>query len=107
MSNENDTLKIEQLKNEVDRLSSELEAAKQTIARQAQQIEDLKSGLGSGLDSLPKEVREDAQQRMRDGLPKDIAIERALVQARHNKNLAEAKADAATATPTGTKKAKA
>ena len=61
--NENDILKIEQLKNENDRLSSELDAAKQTIARQTQQIEDLKSGLGSGLDSLPKEVREDAQQR--------------------------------------------
>ena len=107
MSNENDTLKIEQLKNEVDRLSSELDAAQQTIHRQTQQIEDLKSGLGSGLDSLPKEVREDAQERMRAGLPKDIAIERALVQARHNKNLAAAQAEGTTATPTGKGKAKA
>ena len=107
MSNENDNLKIEQLKNENERLSSELDVAQQTIARQTQQIEDLKSGLGSGLDSLPKEVREDAQERMRAGLPKDIAIERALVQARHNKNLAAAQAEGATATPTGKGKAKA
>lgn len=69
-------------------LEGELEQARAQMKAMRIQIETMQSGLGTVQYS--PDVLADIRERMAAGLPKEIAIERALHQAEHNRKLAEA-----------------
>lgn len=98
--------KLELAQKRIEELEALVEQHVGTIKRQTQQISDLRSGLVADKD-LPEEVIADAKDRMAAGIPKDIAIELAIHQHKHNKNLkaqAEAGKTAATASEKTTEK---
>ena len=81
-----DQHKITELENKVQALQEKNDNLKAQLKAQAGQVADLREGV-AGSDSLPAEVKADYNERRAAGLSKDIAMERALAQHRHNKNL--------------------
>ena len=100
---------IEDLKQQLAAAQEEAAKHAETVKRQGAQIDNLRQNIGTVKD-LPEEVAADVRDRMAAGLPREIAIERALAQHSHNKNLAKAKlaqpAPAAAATENKPGKAK-
>jgi hypothetical protein len=86
------TLVIDDLKRQNESLNEQLAEANSTISRQSAQIDNLRQNIGTVKD-LPPEVAADVRDRMAAGLPREIAIERALEQHAHNKKLIEALPD--------------
>jgi uncharacterized coiled-coil protein SlyX len=77
----------------IDALNEHIAAKDETIKRLSAQVRSLQTGITT-VEDLPEEVKADIRSRIEAGLPKDIAIERALVQHEHNQRLQEAAEEA-------------
>lgn len=96
--------KLELAQKQIEAQAEIIAKHEDTIERQGKQIDSMRATVAaaeSGKVNLPEGVEADARERMAAGIPRDIAIELALNQHAHSKNLAKAKAGAATETKTG------
>ena len=80
---------IEDLKNKLAAAHETLAQATETVKRQTAQINSLRENIGTVKD-LPQEVAADVRERIAAGLPREIAIERALAQHQHLDKLHDA-----------------